>query len=104
MGEITARLVEQNPENEAEIMKVLSSHSSHSSKYQEKGTEILKQYGLYEDLDSKFFPHLNNLIINHNQFMMWGLIAFGFYFLLQTTCNKKLFSIRLASLLELQKR
>ncbi len=36
MGEITARLVEQNPENEAEIMKVLSSHSSHSSKYQEK--------------------------------------------------------------------
>ncbi len=58
MGEITARLVEQNPENEAEIMKVLSSHSSHSSKYQEKGTEILKQYGLYEDLDSKFFSSL----------------------------------------------
>ncbi len=35
--------------------------------------------------------------------MMWGLIAFGFLLLLQTTCNKKLFSIRLASLLELQK-
>lgn len=77
-GEITARLVEENPENELEIMKALTNHSSHSSEYQEKGTEILKQYGLYEDLESKFFPHLNYLIFDHNQFIIWGLIAFEF--------------------------
>ncbi|MED3478005.1 HAMP domain-containing sensor histidine kinase [Bacillus thuringiensis] len=103
-GEITARLVEQNPENEAEIMKVLSSHSSHSSKYQEKGTEILKQYGLYEDLDSKFFPHLNNLIINHNQFMMWGLIAFGFLLFVANYMQQKIIFNKISQLTRAAKK
>ncbi|QOT01312.1 HAMP domain-containing histidine kinase [Brevibacterium sp. JNUCC-42] len=77
-GEITARLVEQNPESEAEIMKVLTGHSSDSSKYQEKGREIFRQYGLYEDLESELFPLLNNHIFSHNQSVFWGLICFGF--------------------------
>lgn len=76
-GEITARLVEQHPENEAEIMKVLTSHSSDSSKYQEKGREIFRQYGLYEDLETELFPLFNNHIFGHNQSIFWGLIGFG---------------------------
>ncbi|MFS0553796.1 ATP-binding protein [Brevibacillus sp. 179-C9.3 HS] len=76
-GEITARLVELNPENEAEIMKVLTSHSSDSSAYQEKGREIFRQYGLYEDLESELFPLLNKHISSHNQLIYGGLICFG---------------------------
>jgi signal transduction histidine kinase len=80
-GEITARLVEQNPENEAEIMKVLTSHATNSSEYQEKGREIFRQYGLYEDLESELFPLLNKHISSHNQLIYWGLICFGFLLL-----------------------
>lgn len=77
-GEITARLVEQNPDNEAEIMKVLTSHSAESTMYQEKGKEIFRQYGIYKDLESELFPLLNNHIAGHNQSIFWGLICFGF--------------------------
>lgn len=76
-GEITAKLIEQNPENEAEIMKVLTSNSSDSSEYQEIGREIFRQYGLYEDLETKLFPLLNNHISSFNQTIIWGLICFG---------------------------
>ncbi|MBW5467058.1 two-component sensor histidine kinase [Brevibacillus formosus] len=76
-GEITARLVEQNPRNEAEIIKVLTSHASNSSEYQEKGREIFRQYGLYEDLESELFPLINKHISSHNQWIYWGLICFG---------------------------
>ncbi|MBG9452941.1 histidine kinase [Lysinibacillus sphaericus] len=76
-GEITAKLIEQNPENEAEIMKVLTSNSSDSSEYQEKGREIFRQYGLYEDLETKLFPLLNNHISSFNQTILWGMICFG---------------------------
>ncbi|MEB2282697.1 HAMP domain-containing histidine kinase [Lysinibacillus xylanilyticus] len=76
-GEITAKLIEQNPENEAEIMKVLTSNSSDSSKYQEKGREIFRQYGLYEDLETKLFPLLNNHILSFNQTIFLGMICFG---------------------------
>ncbi|MCL1694599.1 HAMP domain-containing sensor histidine kinase [Lysinibacillus sp. BPa_S21] len=76
-GEITAKLIEQNPENETEIMKVLTSNSSDSSEYQEKGREIFRQYGLYEDLETKLFPLLNNHISSFNQTILWGLIGFG---------------------------
>ncbi|MFF2793765.1 ATP-binding protein [Lysinibacillus xylanilyticus] len=76
-GEITVKLIEQNPENEAEIMKVLSSNSSDSSEYQEKGREIFRQYGLYEDLETKLFPLLNNHISSFNQTILWGMICFG---------------------------
>ncbi|KPV57491.1 histidine kinase [Paenibacillus sp. A3] len=89
-GEITARLVEQHPENEAEIMKVLTSHSSDSSKYQEKGREILRQYGLYEDLESELFPLLNNHMLSHNQFIFWGLFCFGFMLLLANYMQYKM--------------
>ncbi|TQR30918.1 HAMP domain-containing histidine kinase [Lysinibacillus sphaericus] len=76
-GEITAKLIEQNPENEAEIMKVFTSNSSDSSKYQEKGREIFRQYGLYEDLETKLFPLLNNHISSFNQTILLGMICFG---------------------------
>lgn len=76
-GEISAKLIEQNPENEAEIMKVLTSNSSDSSEYQEKGREIFRQYGLYEDLETKLFPLLNNNISSFNQTILWGMICFG---------------------------
>ncbi|WP_429841672.1 HAMP domain-containing sensor histidine kinase [Brevibacillus sp. FIR094] len=76
-GEITARLVEQNPENEAEIMKVLTSHASNSSEYQEKGREIFRQYGVHENLESELFPLLNKQISSHNQLIYWGLSCFG---------------------------
>jgi len=76
-GEISAKLIEQNPENEAEIMKVLTSNSSNSSEYQEKGREIFRQYGLYEDLETKLFPLLNNHISSFNQTILWGMICFG---------------------------
>jgi len=89
-GEITARLVEQNPDNEAEIMKVLTSHSTDSSKYQEQGRDILRQYGLYEGLESKLFPLLNNYIFNHNQSIYWGLICFGCLLLLASYMQHKM--------------
>ncbi|MCR8842488.1 HAMP domain-containing histidine kinase [Paenibacillus sp. SC116] len=75
-SEITARLVEQNPDNEAEIMKVLAGHSTDSSMYQEKGRAIFKQYGIDEDLESELFPILNNHIADHNQSILWGLLIF----------------------------
>ncbi|TVX94674.1 sensor histidine kinase [Paenibacillus agilis] len=77
-GEITARLVEQNPNHEAEIMKVLTSHAADSSIYQEKGREIFRQYGLDEDLESELFPLLNDHIAGHNQSVLWGLFILGF--------------------------
>ncbi|MDK8180130.1 HAMP domain-containing sensor histidine kinase [Paenibacillus sp. UMB4589-SE434] len=89
-GEITARLVEQNPENEAEIMKVLTSHSSDSIPHQEKGREILRQYGLYEGLESQLFPLLNNHIASHNQFMYWGLVCFGCVLILASYMQYKM--------------
>ncbi|MFC8689459.1 ATP-binding protein [Brevibacillus porteri] len=76
-GEITARLVEQNPANEAEIMKVLTSHASNSSEYQEKGREIFRQYGVHENLELELFPLINKHISSHNQLIYWGLIGFG---------------------------
>jgi len=89
-GGITAKLVEQNPENEAEIMKVLTSHSTDSISYQEKGREILRQYGLYEGLESQLFPLLNNKIVRHNQFMYWGLVCFGCMLLLVSYMQHKM--------------
>ncbi|MCG7409469.1 HAMP domain-containing histidine kinase [Paenibacillus sp. ACRRX] len=89
-GEITARLVEHNPENEAEIMKVLTSHSSDSIPYQEKGRAILRQYGLYEGLESQLFPLLNNHIASHNQFMYWGLVCFGCVLILASYMQYKM--------------
>lgn len=89
-GEITARLVEQNPENEAEIMKVLTNHSSDSSKYQERGREILRQYGLYEELESELFPLLNNDILSHKKSIFWGLICFGFMLFLVSYMQYKI--------------
>ena len=103
-GEITARLVEQNPGNELEIMKALTNHSSHSSEYQEKGTEILKQYGLYEDLESKFFPHLNYLIFDHNQFIIWGLIVFGFLLFLANYMQQKIIFNKISQLTKAAKK
>ncbi|WP_028596812.1 HAMP domain-containing sensor histidine kinase [Paenibacillus assamensis] len=76
-GEITARLVEQNPNNEAEIMKVLTNHSTDSSLYQEKGREIFKQYGIDKDLETELFPMLNNHIASHNHSIFWGLLIFA---------------------------
>ncbi|MDR0266889.1 HAMP domain-containing sensor histidine kinase [Paenibacillus sp.] len=89
-GEITARLVEQNPENEVEIMKVLTSHSTDSGHYQEKGREILRQYGLYEHLESELFPRLNNDIFHHNQSIYWGLVCFGSMLLLASYMQHKM--------------
>lgn len=89
-GEITARLVEQNPENEAEIMKVLTSHSTDSIPYQEKGRDILRQYGLYEGLKSQLFPLLNINMDRYHQFMYWGLVCFGCMLLLISYMQHKL--------------
>ncbi|MCR8645369.1 HAMP domain-containing histidine kinase [Paenibacillus sp. N1-5-1-14] len=89
-GEITARLVEQNPENEAGIMKVLTSQSTDSMQYQEKGRNILKQYGLTENLELKLFPLLNNHISSHNQFIYWGLAFFGCMLLLVSYMQHKM--------------
>ncbi|MBD8499525.1 HAMP domain-containing sensor histidine kinase [Paenibacillus arenosi] len=73
-GEITARLVEQNPNNEAEIMKVLTNHSTDSNLYKEKGKDIFRQYGIDEVLKTELFPMLNNHIASHNQSIFWGLL------------------------------
>ncbi len=89
-GEITAKLIEQNPENEAEIMKVLTGNSSNSSEYQEKGREIFREYGLYEDLETKLFPLLNNHIFSFNQTIFWGLICFGFILFLANFMQYKI--------------
>lgn len=89
-GEITAKLIEQNPENETEIMKVLTSNASDSSKYQEKGREIFRQYGLYEDLETKLFPLLNNHILSFNQAIFLGMFCFGFILFLANYIQYKI--------------
>ncbi|TCZ81270.1 HAMP domain-containing histidine kinase [Paenibacillus albiflavus] len=103
-GEITARLVEQNPENEAEIMKVLTSHSIHSIQYQEKGKDILRQYGLHEDLESQLFPLLNNHIFRHSQFIYWGLVCFGCILLLVSYMQQKMFFNKIRQLTSAAKK
>lgn len=89
-GQITAKLIEQNPENETEIMKVLTSNASDSSKYQEKGREIFRQYGLYEDLETKLFPLLNNHILSFNQAIFLGMFCFGFILFLTNYIQYKI--------------
>lgn len=92
-SEITARMVELHPDNEAEIMKVLADRSADSSKYQEKGSEIFRQYGINEDLKTALFPIMNNHIARHNQSIFGGLMVLGL--ILIGTCywhHKRIFS------------
>ncbi|MFJ7916553.1 MULTISPECIES: ATP-binding protein [unclassified Lysinibacillus] len=103
-GEITAKLIEQNPENEAEIMKVLTSNSSDSSKYQEKGREIFRQYGLYEDLETKLFPLLNNHISSFNQTIFLGMICFGLILFLANYIQYKIIFNKIKQLTSIAKK
>ncbi|MDQ0417285.1 signal transduction histidine kinase [Croceifilum oryzae] len=70
---ITGKLVEQNPENESEIMHILSGKEKEFNPYITIGKDLLNQYGISEDVPLDLFPYLNQHISDYNQLISWGL-------------------------------
>jgi signal transduction histidine kinase len=59
-GAITARIIEENPELEKEIVPLITKEISEEEA--EKGVAVLKQYGLTENLNDHLFPYVNATI------------------------------------------
>lgn len=59
MGAIVARVVEKNPEMEKEIIPLITKEISEDEAV--KGGDILKQYGLTENLENALFPYVSGV-------------------------------------------
>lgn len=64
LGVITLRVIEKNPEMEKELIPLLTKEISNSEAL--KGKDVLKQYGLTEDLEDFFFPYVSHTITRNN--------------------------------------
>jgi signal transduction histidine kinase len=71
-GAITARIIEENPELEKEIVPLITKEISEEEA--EKGAAVLRQYGLTENLNDHLFPYVN-ATIKKNQYAMIFLFA-----------------------------
>lgn len=58
MGGVAARVIEKDPKLEGEIVPLMT--SSLTSEEEARGSEILRQYGLYEGLDVSLFPYIKD--------------------------------------------
>ncbi|TCP68549.1 HAMP domain-containing sensor histidine kinase [Baia soyae] len=88
---VAGKLVEQNPENESEIMHILSGKTKDFNQYIASGKVILNQYGISEDVSLELFPYLNQHISFYNQFIFWGCILLCVTLLLVTFIQYKSF-------------
>lgn len=71
MGGITARIVEADPELEEDILPLMTGKLT--SEQEEKGMEVLRQYGLYESLDANLFPYIKDSFSNS----MFNILLLG---------------------------
>jgi signal transduction histidine kinase len=62
LGGVTAKVVEIRPELEGEIVPLLARELT--SEEEAKGREILRQYGISENLDISLFPYINDSFSN----------------------------------------
>ncbi|MCM3748578.1 HAMP domain-containing histidine kinase [Paenibacillus pasadenensis] len=74
-GMIAARLTEKFPDSEAVIMDTIMGNPEPAPETAFRGKELLRQYGLTEDLDTKLFPVLNRLLADHALALFSGLVA-----------------------------
>ena len=59
-GSIASRIVEEHPELEQDIVPFMTTEISREE--EEKGKEILAQYGLTEQLNDELFPYVHTAI------------------------------------------
>jgi signal transduction histidine kinase len=64
LGAIAARVVEKDPKMEKEIIPLITKEVSSEDAI--KGKDILKQYGLTEDLENALFPYVSGAITKNN--------------------------------------
>ncbi|WP_260288681.1 HAMP domain-containing sensor histidine kinase [Peribacillus aracenensis] len=81
-GAVTAKLVEINPEQEHEIMEIVTGNSSDIQSYSEIGKEIFQEYGLTDDLNLELFPYLNKRVAQNSQFLLCGFLVFALLLIL----------------------
>lgn len=79
LGAITARVVQENPELEKEIVPLIIKEVSEEEAI--KGKLLLKQYGLTENLESDLFPYISTTILRERYsiitlFMLMILVFF----------------------------
>jgi signal transduction histidine kinase len=60
LGAITARIIEKNPELEGDVVPLITKEQTEEEI--ERGTEILRQYGLTKNLESELFPYVNKTV------------------------------------------
>ncbi|HBI04711.1 MAG TPA: sensor histidine kinase [Paenibacillaceae bacterium] len=72
-GSITAKVVENHPELEKEIVPLLAREVTVEEA--QKGREILRQYGLTEQLDNQLFPYIKDTFMeNETGILLSGLL------------------------------
>lgn len=72
-GSITAKVVENHPELEKEIVPLLAREVTVEEA--QKGKEILRQYGLTEQLDNQLFPYIKDTFMeNETGILLSGLL------------------------------
>ena len=64
LGAIAARVVEKNPEMEKEIIPLITKEVSNEEAI--RGSALLKQYGLTQELEDSLFPYVSRAIIKNN--------------------------------------
>jgi signal transduction histidine kinase len=81
LGAITARVVQENPELEKEIIPLIAKEVSEEEAI--KGKFLLKQYGLTENLESELFPYINKTILRNKYSIitLFILMTLVFFFL-----------------------
>lgn len=81
LGAVTWRVVEKSPELETVIVPLMTKPIAAEEAL--RGKEILKEYGLSDELENKFFPYMNKTILytNITQFTEILLLAMLLFYL-----------------------
>ncbi|WP_129600389.1 HAMP domain-containing sensor histidine kinase [Anaerophilus nitritogenes] len=81
LGGMTAKLVENNPQLETKIVLLMTKELTKEE--EEKGKEILRQYGLSESLEVSLFPYIKDSFRNSIMNILFlGIILTGILFIL----------------------
>ncbi|WP_053956434.1 HAMP domain-containing sensor histidine kinase [Inediibacterium massiliense] len=81
LGGMTAKLIEENPQLETKIVPLMTRESTKEE--EERGKEILRQYGLNESLEVSLFPYIKDSFRNSMMnILLLGIILTGILFIL----------------------
>lgn len=79
VGAITARVIEKDPSLEKEIIPLITREASKEQR--EKGAELIKTYGLTENLDNELFPYINDVSRKNNYTIILIFLSITLLFL-----------------------